>query len=117
MTTDLFAVEENDPLAMVKAIMNWKKIRHIPVENAKGELVGLITKKNWQAISQKEVNWSELSASSIMVKDLITAEEGTGIDEVIDLMKGHQIGCLPIVFEKQLVGLITDTDIKRLLRQ
>ena len=43
MTTDRFTVQKEDSLEMVAEIMDWRKIRCIPVEDSKGKLVGLIT--------------------------------------------------------------------------
>ena len=43
MTTDLFTVHEDEPLDLVANLMDWKRVRHIPVEDEEGKLVGLIS--------------------------------------------------------------------------
>ncbi len=114
MTTDVFTVHEDDPLSLVRAVMEWKKIRHIPVENDKGALVGLVTQKNYEAISSVNPDWHSLAVKEIMVKDLITAEEELSLEEAVKLLEDNQIGCLPIIRGQQLLGIITDTDMKAL---
>lgn len=116
MTTDIFTVHENDPLSLVKAVMDWKKIRHIPVENDNGELTGLITRKTWKKVSNQKDTWAIIPASKIMVTDLITADETLTLDAAIQKMLANSIGCLPIVENEKLIGIITDTDIRKLLK-
>lgn len=110
MTTDLFTVSEDEPAQLVKCLMDWKKIRHLPIENLTGELVGLVTATNLQAIP--ECNGTLVN--EIMVKDLVTADPEMPVLEAAQIIKQKNIGCLPIVENGKLVGLVTDTDLKRL---
>ncbi|MBK9319069.1 MAG: CBS domain-containing protein [Bacteroidetes bacterium] len=43
MNTDILSVREDDPAELVARMMEWKNIHHVPVENQRGELIGLIT--------------------------------------------------------------------------
>lgn len=115
MSTDLFTVDENEPLALVKAIMDWKCIRHLPIENAAGDLVGLVTATNIQVLQAVETNdWEQLPIHHQMVKNIITVTSDTPIQRAIDLMDEHGIGCLPIVKDSKIIGIFTDVDVKRL---
>lgn len=114
MTTDVFCVHEDDPLSLVKAVMEWKNIRHIPVESETGDLVGLVTKKNWRKIADVNEDWHNIPVSKIMVTELVTANEGLTLDEAAGIMEEKGIGCIPIVRGGQLLGIITDTDMKKL---
>jgi predicted transcriptional regulator len=114
MTTDVFTVHESDPLSLVRAVMEWKNIRHIPVEDERGMLVGLITKSNWESISEKNEDWHSITVKQIMVTDLVLGQEDMLLDEIAALMKDKEIGCVPIVRGGQLLGIITDTDMKNL---
>lgn len=111
MKTDLFTVRIDEPVSLVKAVMKWKKIRHLPIEDNKGKLVGLITRSNLKSLP---LDLSTLSAADIMITDLITAEHHTPLDEAAKTLKRHKIGCLPIVRNGHLTGLLTDTDFKKL---
>lgn len=110
MTTDLFTVSQNEPVLLIKSLMEWKNIRHLPVENLAGELVGLVTATNLQRVN----DFSRLSVRKIMVKNLITVTSETPIQEAVQMMKTKGIGCLPVVENGKMIGLITDTDLKRL---
>ncbi len=114
MTTDVFTVHEDDPLSLVRAVMEWKNIRHMPVESENGELVGLITQKNCKKALEEHKEWADMPVKEIMVKNLITAEEDLTLDEAASLMEQNGIGYIPIVRNHQLLGIITDTDMKKL---
>ena len=111
MKTDLFTVNQEEPLSLVKAVMQWKKIRHLPVENDQGQLVGLVTRTN---IENVEGELSELRVKDFMVTDLITAEQNLSLNDAALLIKHHQVGCLPIIRNKKLTGILTDTDFRKL---
>lgn len=112
MKTDLFTIGFEEPAELVRSIMAWKKIRHLPVEDDEGRLVGLVTATNLRDIP--EAHHSHLAAVDIMVSKLITVEEDTPLDEAAALLKQHAIGCLPVVKGDKLIGLMTDTDFRLL---
>src|SRR5207237_5304637 len=43
MTTDIVTVRPDDPIELVSDLMSWERIRHVPVEDEKGRLVGLVS--------------------------------------------------------------------------
>ena len=109
MSTDLFTVRQDDLLDFVSNIMNWRKIRHIPVENEKGELVGLITSRNLiQYLSKR--NPDQESVESIMTKNPITVNPESTIAEALRLMLDFKVGCLLVTQEKRVVGILTEHD-------
>jgi predicted transcriptional regulator/gamma-glutamylcysteine synthetase len=109
MKTDLFTIHEEEPLELVSAIMKWKKIRHLPVEDLKGQLVGLISRTNLESIAHTE---KAQIARDIMTTELITIPQEMTVGKASLLLKEHGIGCLPVVYENQLIGLLTNTDFK-----
>jgi len=116
MSTDLYSVREQEPLEFVKTIMDWKKIRHLPVEDAQDNLIGLVTHTNlrhFQEIPEEE--WGSIPIREMMVKNLITVSPDTPISSAARLMKTYGVGCLPVVQDNKLLGLITDTDVKRIM--
>lgn len=110
MNTDLFTVKEEESIALVQSLMDWHSIRHLPVENDQGNLVGLVTIREL-----KESD--DLPAScigDIMIQELITVPRDCPIKQGVSLMKHHDISCLPIVRDGKLTGMITDTDLRTL---
>ena len=104
MSTDLFTARHDDLLDFVSNIMNWRKIRHIPVENEKGELIGLITSRNLiDYLCKRDRNHE--SVESIMTKNPITVTPDTLISEALRLMLDFNVGYLLVVQDKRLAGL------------
>ncbi len=118
MTTDVFTVSENETVHLVANVMNWQRIRHIPVENEQGELVGLISYRSLLRFFSREPESSKSTpARDIMIAQPITVEPETATLDAIDLMTRHQIGCLPVVKQGRLVGIITERDFMRVSRE
>lgn len=109
MTTELFTVREDDPANLVAQIMQWKNIHHVPVENEENKLVGLLT---WQIINEYAKSENDtLLVNDIMVRDVITVTKKERIEPSSELMIRNEIGCLPVIKDKKLIGLITKSDL------
>jgi CBS domain-containing protein len=113
MTTDLFTVHEDEAVDLVANLMDWKRIRHIPVENEEGELVGLVS--CFEVLRQLEMNVSEGAVQSIpvgkiMIRDPRTVTPETPTLDAIMLMRREKIDCLPVVKDGRLVGILTERD-------
>ena len=112
MSRDLFTVRPTDVLDLAASLMEWKHVRHVPVENDDGELVGLISHRDLLAFIADE-NFrreGELIVSEMMKTDLITIEPETPTLEALYLMREKNIGCLPVVSRGKLVGILTAQD-------
>ena len=106
-----------------RALIRDKGIRHLPVVDKEGHLVGIITDRDIRgaapsdatSLSAHELHYllGKLKVSGFMTpKDkLITITPDLIIEEAVQLMRDHKIGCLPIMDGDKLAGLITETDI------
>ena len=109
MSTKLMKLYEDDYANLALAIMQWNNIHHLPVENGKGELVGLLT---WSHIEKFEkLDKNEARVSDIMVKEVISVEPKTEIKTAEKIMKKHHIGCLPVCAGTHIVGIISKVDL------
>lgn len=117
MTTDLFTCQADDAVELAAEIMNWRKIRYMPVENGKGELIGLVSSRlllrHFTKASRFEES-TELAVKDIMVEKPYVVKPETTILQAMRLMTEHKIGCLPVVKGKELVGIITEMDFLRI---
>lgn len=115
MTSDLVTASATDLGLLTLLYMKWNNIHHLPVVDNNEKLVGLITwrhlKQYWDQVHDPE---NSMSAHEIMVRDVITVETSTPIKQAIKIMKKHEIGCLPVLHETQLVGIITINDLVHL---
>jgi len=113
MQTDLFTVEKEDILELVGEIMEWKKVRFMPVEDSEGNLQGLMTSR---VLARHFLNTSHhptekvVTVADVMIIDPITIAPETTIIEAMKVMRKNKIGALPVVKDNVLAGLITETD-------
>lgn len=120
MQTDLAILEFNDELSLADDIMKLGRIRHLPVAD-EGRLVGIISQRDLfkasltSAMSYEEKEKREFMKAvvvkDVMVGEVITISPEAGIEEAGQLMLEKKIGCLPVIEDENLVGLITETDI------
>lgn len=111
MNTNLFTVQATDLADLATSVMKWKDIHHVPIENKQGQLCGLLTWTHMKRHDLHEGNTQEVTVAEIMARDIITVRTDTEIKKAIQLMKRNEIGCLPVVHEHQLVGLLTIKDV------
>jgi CBS domain-containing protein len=113
MTTDLFTVNQDELVDLAASMMDWRKIRHVPVEDNQHRLVGLVTHRailRLLARNPEAFRGASVPVSEIMEKDVVTASPDTTTLEAIGLLRAHKIGCLPVLEEGRLVGIVTERD-------
>lgn len=112
MSTDLFTVQPDDLVDLAASVMDWRHIRHVPVEDTEGRLVGLVTHRALLRLmsngnSQKD---EPLTVREIMVFDPVTVSPSTPTLEAIGIMRNNRVGCLPVIESNRLVGIVTSYD-------
>jgi CBS domain-containing protein len=112
MTTDLITAQSNDPIELVYTIMDWRTIRHMPVEDDTGNVIGILTRKRIENYLNSPEADPLAIAGDVMIKDPVCIDFTAGIMEAMNLMVEKNISCLPVIQKGQLIGLITDTDLK-----
>jgi len=114
MTTDLFTVRPDDLVDLAACVMDWKHVRHVPVEDGEGRLVGLVSHRDIVRLLARRLPSDEedepVLVSGIMSTDPVTASPDTPTLEAIALMRGRKVGCLPVVENGLLVGIVTAQD-------
>lgn len=110
MTTDLITVNENDLAYLVLKIMEWRHIRHLPVEDNKGTLKGIITKKRLVRYLNDPQKKDLAIAADVMEHNPVTIGPNDDIKFAMLLMLDKKISSLPVVENGELIGIITDKD-------
>jgi len=120
MVKEVASLDVNDELSLANDIMRLGRIRHLPVVDGP-RLVGIISERDLfrsslaQALGYGTKATRDLMKTlrikDIMVPQVITISPETDLKDAVQLMVDKKIGCLPVVEEDRLVGLITETDI------
>ncbi len=118
MTTDLFTAQKDDLVDLVAEMMNWQKLRYMPVEDSKGNLTGLITSRLLLRHYSKQIKKEKegpVTVKDVMIQKPLTVSPKTPILEAMRVMRDRKIGCLPVVkgVDNELIGIITEMDFLR----
>jgi CBS domain-containing protein len=115
-----------DTLDLANDVISLGRIRHIPVVED-GRVVGLLSQRDLIGAAANQIFGLRQRSTSallktILIKDVmkkrvITVEPHTKIKAVAQLMADKKIGCVPVVSEGALVGLVTTTDILRYVEE
>ena len=102
-------------------LMQTQGFNHLPIVDENKTLVGLLTQSSVRSalppdvsgFSRLEISYtlSKIKVKSVMVKDVVTIEPNTPIEDAASLMAEKKIGCLPVMSQNDLIGIITDEDI------
>jgi CBS domain-containing protein len=113
MTTDLFTVHPGDVVDLAASLMDWRHIRHVPVEDSEGRLVGLVSHRSLLRLVGQGASGvdTQVLVQDIMKKAVVTVTPDTPTLEAIEKMRGHRVGSLPVIEGDKLVGIITERDL------
>ena len=124
MTTTLVTLTPQDSLREAVSLELQKKIRHIPIVEAGGKLVGIVTDRDikralpspleMDARDEYEQILDETMLLKVMTKDPQTVTPETPLSDAVSLMHEKKIGGLPVVEGGKLVGIFTQTDALKL---
>ena len=125
MSTDIEVVDRNDNLRTVEERMATKQLRHLPVLE-QGEIVGIVTQGDlFKAAMSSAMGYGEkaqqaylqsVRVKEIMTYPVVTVSPDTSVAAAADMIINIGIGCLPVVDDHQLIGIVTKTDLLRCLR-
>ena len=123
MTTEVFVLHATQTLELVRSLMH---VRHVPIVDQDNTFVGLMTHRDLlsQTISHlADVNEEEqeyldrhIHIMKIMKTDILTADPEMDVCDAISLLLDHKYGCLPVVSNGKLVGIVTEADFLNLTR-
>ena len=126
MSTNVVAVDEKTSIYDARKIMEAHKIRRLPVVK-KGKLVGLVTERMLlkaspspaTSLSIHELHYllAKMTVKDIMVKAPYTISPDMPVEEALQLGQEKGYGAFPIVEDGRLVGMVTESDIVRLMAE
>lgn len=112
MTTQLITVNASEPIKEARAEMDIGVVRHLPVVDDRGRLVGVVSDRDLLASKRGH------RIADVMTRDVITTRPDAPAAEAASVMLDHKISSVLVVNEDQLlVGMITQTDYLELARR
>lgn len=122
MTSPAVAISQDTPFQEALKLMRDKKFRRLPVVDANGKVVGIVSERDLlhaspspaTSLSVWEVNYLlwKLKVGDIMTHNVLTINQDMPIEDAANLMVNQKIGGLPVVDDRgAVVGVITETDI------
>ncbi len=113
MTTDFLSVQADDPIELVAEVMGWERLRHVPVEDDKGRLMGMVSYgavlQHYQKLAtQRPGSKPPACVADLMRKDPPTVTPDTPTLEAVAILQKERVGCLPVVEDGHIVAVLTE---------
>lgn len=124
MTTELFTLKMTDTLKTARSMMSLARIRHIPIIGKGNVFIGLLTHRDILQASisrfaevdssvQDEID-AGIPVAEIMRTDVTKVHPEMNVRDAAEILLHHKYGCLPVVHDSQLVGIVTEADFLKL---
>lgn len=117
MTTEPTTLLEQDSLADVQSVMTKFSCHHVPIVDEKNALIGLVSQRDVLRVTEsslvdstKKLVPEETRVADFMTRDVFTIQRGIELRQAALHIRTKRYGCLPVVDNGLLVGLITDSD-------
>lgn len=128
MTKDVFTLRVDKKLVIADELMKWAHVRHVPVVDQDGRLVGIVSHRDLLrasissietrvAAAEKRQHLSSVTVREVMQAQVQTISPDAPVQEAAKLMRERKIGCLPVVADGRLIGIITESDLLRIVAQ
>ncbi|MDT8282224.1 MAG: CBS domain-containing protein [Gammaproteobacteria bacterium] len=120
MTADPYTLLDSNSLNDARRVMTERHIRHIPIIDNDKHLIGLITQRDvlaatdpgsrQQTRSSPQLGDTDIKLSDIMITDVSVIHKTDSLRQAALYIQSHKYGCLPVISEEGLIGIITDSD-------
>jgi len=117
MSVGVQTLHHKDKMADAKKLMTEKSIHHIPIIDDAGKVIGLVSHRDILAASESSIsddndgqNSAQISIDKFMTSNVTTVDGRASLREAALFLQKHQYGCLPVVTDGELKGIITDSD-------
>lgn len=122
MRTEFASLREGDRLDLADQVMKLGRVRHLPVLDAEGKLVGIVSNRDLLEASltsvlafapdQRRGFLRSVEVAEVMTREVETVDPDTALGVAANRLIRHKIGCLPVVrADGVMVGLVTETDL------
>ena len=117
VTRDPVTLRESNTLGDALELMTSQKIHHVPIVDDEHRVIGLVSHRDVLAAAHSSIGCEDEQArtravplSSFMTRDVVTIHEEVSLLKAGIFLNKHGYGCLPVVKDGKLTGIITDSD-------
>ncbi|MHA2940070.1 CBS domain-containing protein [Vibrio sp. RC27] len=117
MTRHPHTLTSSETVEQAQKLMHQHEIRHIPIVDELGALVGVLSQRDILRAQNSSLIYSQTTSelfdapiSQLMNGKVISVSPKAGLKQSAIFMQKHKVGCLPVVEQGELVGIITDSD-------
>jgi CBS domain-containing membrane protein len=121
MTSEVTTLKRNEKLTLADDVMNLGRIRHLPVLDDDGEeVIGMVSQRDlFRGALAQAIGYGQharrklldtLVVKDMMKTDLTTTTPDTPIAQAARVLMERKIGCLPVIKDRRLVGILTEGD-------
>jgi CBS domain-containing membrane protein len=120
MSRDVVTIARNQVLVVADDVMRLGRIRHLPVLDDDGNVVGVVSQRDLfhsglvkalgYGARAKERVLETLAVKEAMTTEVVTTTPNTPLRQAAELMLKHKVGCLPVLDEGKLTGILTESD-------
>lgn len=120
MTPEVTTLGRNEKLSLAEQLMNLGRIRHLPVLDEDGQLTGIVSQRDLfhsgllRALGHGRHASARardmLPVKEVMSTEVITTQPDASLQEAALVMFEKKVGCLPVVENGRLVGILTEGD-------
>jgi CBS domain-containing membrane protein len=124
MTKEVITLDANEALGVADDVMGLARIRHMPVVDEDGAVIGLVSQRDlFRGALARALGYGEFAqkkllgimrVKEVMTNDVVTVPADTSLKDAAKLMTDRKIGCLVIVEDGKLVGILTESDFVQL---
>ena len=107
MTSDVVTVGPDESIDALKDLMVNERIRHVPVVDGDGALLGLVSERD---LLLRALFEEENKVTDIMAWNVATTGPDQDLSKAAQIMVDNKYGCLPVVEEGVLAGILTEAD-------
>lgn len=126
MTAEVATLRADDPLLIADDVMRLGRIRHLPVVDEAGVLQGIVSHSDLlrcallprvgDEAESSPSHLGDLSVSEVMTRNVVVTTPDSWLRDAAREMFVRKLGCLPVVDNRELMGILTEADFVRLVR-
>jgi CBS domain-containing protein len=115
--SNVFTIKRDDSVQAALEIMAREKISSLPVVDDQGQLIGIISERDYirKAVPERKAPW-DVKVNDLMTENVLTVKQSDLLQECMKIMTSNRIRHLPVMNDDSLLGILSISDVVSALR-